>query len=118
MDKEYLYHCAGCKKEDKEYPDKDIECDECQGTGYEEAHQGKGCRVFYGTDENFCNMCNGHGAYTPRAIQIKYHMWARCDAYGIYTGLYCDECYKSNYPFKKDRYFDPAYAGESLEAEE
>ena len=30
---EYLYHCRGCQKPDKEYPNKEIECDECKGTG-------------------------------------------------------------------------------------
>lgn len=33
---------------------------------------------------------------------ITYHMWARNDAYGIYTGLFCDKCYNNNYPYKKD----------------
>ena len=51
-----------------------------------------------------------------------HHFWQRNDAYGIYTGLYCDGCYGSNdsskYPYKKDRYFDEAYAGESLYGEE
>jgi hypothetical protein len=28
----------------------------------------------------------------------------RHDAYGITTGHYCDKCYKSNYPYRKDRY--------------
>jgi len=50
------------------------------------------------------------------------HLWQRYDAYGMYTGLYCDECYESNdsskYPYKKDRYFDESYAGESLYGEE
>ena len=31
MDNDYLYHCKGCEKPDKEYPNKDIECDECKG---------------------------------------------------------------------------------------
>ena len=34
MDNNYLYHCKGCEKPDKEYPNKEIECDECEGTGY------------------------------------------------------------------------------------
>jgi len=46
---------------------------------------------------------------------ITYHMWARNDAYGIYTGLFCDKCYNNNYPYKKDRYFDESYCGERLE---
>lgn len=32
-------------------------------------------------------------------------IWKRQDAYGIFTGYYCDECYESDrYPFRKDRY--------------
>ena len=74
MDNDYLYHCSGCKKPDKE---------------------------------------------NHRVSPIMYHMWARADAYGIYTGLYCDKCYDDpqKYTYKKDRYFDPAYAGEQLEEE-
>ena len=48
---------------------------------------------------------------------ITYHMWARSDAYGIYTGLFCDNCYDNNYPYKKDRYFDESYCGERLEGD-
>lgn len=48
--------------------------------------------------------------------ELKYHQWARNDAYGLYTGLYCDSCYKSDrYPYRTDRYFDPAYAGEQMD---
>ena len=48
------------------------------------------------------------------------HMWARADAYGIYTGLYCDKCYDDphKYTYRKDEYYDPAYAGERLEPDE
>ena len=49
------------------------------------------------------------------APKTSEHDWARADAYGIYTGLYCDKCYKDNYPYRKDEYYDPAYAGERLE---
>ena len=47
-------------------------------------------------------------------------MWARADAYGIYTGLYCDKCYDDphKYTYRKDRYYDPAYAGERMEPDE
>ena len=105
---EYLYHCAGCKKDDKEYPDKKQECEECGGTGLEDEN---------GFQDD-CWKCGGRGRYKLHCRPIKYHMWARQDAYGIYTGLYCDKCFKDNYPFRKDRYFDPAYAGERLEPEE
>lgn len=35
------------------------------------------------------------------------------DHYGIYAGKSCDECFEKN--FKQGPYFDPGYAGESLE---
>ena len=103
MDNNYLYHCAGCKKDDTEYPDTPSKCDWCDGSG---------------KDDNgaWCPNCDGRCEHTPRT-QVQYHRWARNDAYGIYTGLYCDKCYKSNYPYKKGRYFDPAYCGERMEAE-
>ena len=90
MDNNYLFHCRGCKKPDKEYPIPDYDI--------EEELQDKQIVV-------------------PR---VTMHMWARTDAYGIYTGLYCDKCYDDpqKYTYKKDRYFDPAYAGEQLEGEE
>jgi len=41
---------------------------------------------------------------SPRDAR-EYHDWVRSDAYGIYTGIYCEECYNSNkYPYRKDRY--------------
>ena len=46
---------------------------------------------------------------------ITEHWWARFDAYNIYTGVYCDDCYKNNYAYRRDRYYDPGYCGESLE---
>lgn len=49
------------------------------------------------------------------AMAHKHHEWVRSDAYGLYTGAYCDECYENNYPYRKDAYFDPGYAGESME---
>ena len=39
-----------------------------------------------------------------RREALKYHEWAREDAYGIFTGHYCDDCYENNYPYRKDRY--------------
>lgn len=38
----------------------------------------------------------------------------REDAYGIPTGIYCDDCYENHYPYRKDRY-DYLGAGERLE---
>ena len=102
----YLYHCKGCLNPDKEYPNKKIECEKCDGKGYP-----------YQDDNIDCDECGGYGRYTPRT-KVEHHKWARCDAYGIYTGLYCDKCYKDNYPYRKDRYFDPAYAGERMNPDE
>jgi hypothetical protein len=57
--------------------------------------------------------CQGCGTET---IAFVHHAWNREDAYGIPTGLWCDKCYNGDaYPFRKDDYFDPAYAGERLE---
>ena len=62
-------------------------------------------------------MCNGCSEKSEMTRPIQYHMWARADAYGIYTGLYCDKCYKDSniYTYRKDEYFDPAYAGERMD---
>jgi hypothetical protein len=37
------------------------------------------------------------------------------DAYGYSTGHWCGNCYENHYPYRKGRYFDEGYAGESLE---
>ena len=42
------------------------------------------------------------------------HCEERSDAYGIFTGHYCDGCYENNYPYHKGRY-DYQGAGEKLE---
>lgn len=39
----------------------------------------------------------------------------RHDAYGIPTGEYCDECYESKYPYRKDSYYDYLNAGEHMD---
>ena len=53
---------------------------------------------------------------------LEYHHWARKDAHGLFTGFYCDECYESGdsskYPYRKDDYYDPMYAGERMEPED
>ena len=49
---------------------------------------------------------------------LEYHHCARKDAYGMYTGLYCDSCYKDNYPYRRDEYYDPMYAGERMESDD
>ena len=110
MDNEYLYHCNGCKKPDKEYPNKEVECDDCEGTGY----NADGL-----DDDGCCWYCGGYGKHTPRT-SVEYHKWSRADAYGIYTGLYCDKCYNDpeKYTYRKDNYYDPAYAGERMNPDE
>ena len=42
------------------------------------------------------------------------------DAHGITTGHWCDKCYDdpSKYTYRKDAYYDPAYAGERMEPED
>lgn len=50
----------------------------------------------------------------PRAAR-KHHEWIRYDNYGLYTGAYCDDCYENNYPYRKDDYYDPGYAGERMD---
>lgn len=64
--------------------------------------------IEHGTDY-ITTKCNGCG--TVHAVK-------RYDAYGIETGYWCDECYEGeNYPYHKDLYFDPLFAGEHLEPE-
>ena len=64
--------------------------------------------------------CNGCRAESEYVRPIEYHQWARSDAYGIFTGVYCDKCYDdpNKYRYRKDNYYDPAYAGERLEPDE
>ena len=61
--------------------------------------------------------CRGCEKESDFVRPIQHHMWARTDAYGIYTGLYCNKCYdaQEKYTYRKDEYYDPAYAGEKLE---
>jgi hypothetical protein len=69
-------------------------------------------------------VCRGCGEECDegfKAGEIKYHHWARADIYGIYTGIYCDDCYNGvsgNYPYRKDEYFDTAYCGETMDEED
>lgn len=62
-------------------------------------------------------MCEGcsKGIEYDGSFQIKHHEWARKDSYGIFTGIYCDECYDGDeYPYRKDRYYDESYCGERM----
>ena len=67
-----------------------------------------------------CNGCQVAAKEGFNPGQIKYHHWARSDAYGIYTGLYCDKCYDDpeKYPYRKDEYHDPMYTGERMEPDD
>ena len=106
-DRDYLYHCNGCDKADENYPSEmthpKSKCEFCDGDGS------------YGGGQ--CEICEGYGEYVHRAIPITNHEWARNDAYGYFTGLYCHKCYDDpeKYTYRKDRYFDEGYAGENLE---
>ena len=68
-------------------------------------------------EEDIKANCRGCTKESDFVRPIEYHQWARQDAYGIYTGQYCGECYDNPeiYTYRKDRYYDPAYAGERLE---
>ena len=105
MNNDYLYHCAGCKKDDTEYPDVETKCNICEGSGHMEE-----------CEDGWCTMCDGRGEYVLYARPIAHHRWARNDAYGIYTGLYCHKCYedKEKYTYRKDRYYDESYCGEFM----
>ena len=74
-------------------------------------------------DNDYLYHCRGcQEPYKDNRIvsPIQYHEWARADSYGIYTGLYCDDCYDDphKYTYRKDEYYDPAYAGERMEPDE
>ena len=47
--------------------------------------------------------CKGHGCDEEG--------FERYDWYGISTGHYCDKCYETNYPYKKERYATEEYDG-------
>jgi len=62
-----------------------------------------------------CNGCSNHENVNSWS-EIKYHNWHRSDAYGLSTGIWCDECYESSkYPYRKDRYYDLSYCGERMD---
>ena len=64
-------------------------------------------------DNIICEECKADSGYNVRPVTT--HAWAKTDAYGIYTGIYCDDCYNSDkYPYRKDYYHDPAYCGERM----
>ena len=71
-------------------------------------------------NDAICNGCQTAAEEGFNSGELKYHYWARNDAYGIYTGLYCDKCYDDpeKYPYRKDEYHDPMYAGERMEPDD
>jgi len=71
-------------------------------------------REYYESFEWFWDKITYNCRGCKEETDNKYE-FERCDAYGIYTGLYCDNCYENNYPYKKHRYHDEAYCGERLE---
>ena len=78
----------------------------------------KGCRK---PDKEFPNLFQDYdiGEQVHYCPPVTEHRWSRTDAYGIFTGIYCDKCYDSDkYPYRKDRYHDPMYAGERLESDD
>ena len=40
--------------------------------------------------------CRGCKAEEEMHRPIGQHFWARYDVYGIFTGIYCDDCYNSD----------------------
>ena len=78
----------------------------------------KGCRK---PDKDFPKLFQDYevGETVHNCPSVTEHRWARNDAYGMFTGIYCDKCYDSDkYPYRKDRYHDPMYAGERLEPDD
>ena len=44
-------------------------------------------------DKTYCRGCKAEeNMHRP----IGQHYWARYDVYGIFTGIYCDDCYNSD----------------------
>ena len=100
----HLYNCGGCHKPDPDFSGELEDCDECLGSGCGD------------TEDEDCWMCAGRGNYVRKLHSITEHYWSRSDAYGLYTGLYCDKCYNDpeKYTYRKDRYHDPSYCGERM----
>ena len=47
-------------------------------------------------DKAEMTYCRGCKAEEEMHRPIDEHFWARRDAYGIFTGIYCDDCYNSD----------------------
>lgn len=52
------------------------------------------------------HTCNSTTNNPSANVQLRH------DAYGLPTGYYCEKCFENNYPYRKDRYYDYANAGE------
>ena len=71
-------------------------------------------------DRDFPLTPSGENVYESPPIDM--HRWARRDAYAIFTGIYCDDCYNSDdsdrYPYKKGSYAKDLEHGEHIYPEE
>ena len=65
-------------------------------------------------DDTIC--CRGENCSNTTETEEAY-VELRSDSYGIPTGYYCEDCYETNYPYRKDNYYDWANAGEYLESD-
>jgi len=56
--------------------------------------------------ESLVFHCKGNGCEktSEGTCNAEHHEWARSDFHGIFTGLYCDNCYENNYPYRRDDY--------------
>jgi len=92
-----------------------IKCRECDGSGVDEAMAFRDCEWCNGTGQAEATHCNGCEDEAEMTRPIDNHWWARRDYFGIFTGIYCDDCYNSNdtdkYPYIKDRYATIEYDG-------
>jgi hypothetical protein len=69
--------------------------------------------IFDDEEGDFIIHCRGRNC--DKTTRTDDTISERSDAYGISTGHYCDDCYESNYPYRKDRYYDESYAGERMD---
>ena len=65
-------------------------------------------------DDTIC--CRGKNCSNTTETEEAY-VELRSDSYGIPTGYYCEDCYETNYPYRRDNYYDWLNAGEYLESD-
>jgi hypothetical protein len=58
-----------------------------------------------------CGKKDDISDWASPSMAHRHHHWVRSDAYGIFTGIYCDKCFENNYPYRKDRYPTMEYDG-------